>query len=520
MKISKVDHTKSGVGIKEESSKGMLYHNPQKRDKNSIDLSNHVKKLNRQAQNLYSIFIFNNMKFKEMSNLKIDKDFQYMIKSLEKNVLKKYREESSLNKNVEYQILQLDKFIQNNIGKKNIKMNEKEIQKVVDQCLRNSLRKEVQIPSSQKKYYFPDIMKKLLKYIGTIGAEELTVNEKTAFLIQLDTDYSKSKKIKEIVNSIESQNVRVKIESKDGNIYLKLSSADHPKKKYIFNLLCDFARYNNEKDREKLLVHFKQLILLFYCGKDKYDEVLSVPESLTAWSWGIHKEEDSVNFDDEVYQLINEKQLYSKDKSKLRQLDDEIKQKLKKTIAFKYRNAITYPSITEEDIFWLEYIEKSAEKILLSKKNINPVRLSVSYLCDHTYKEWVSYICLKFIDMGKGVYHFATPDVEKILSGESIIGEVLPEYTHGITSFDYEKIKAEETLNREISVYMAFAVDNFARSVVPNEDRNKSGQEDVLQFKDDVLEKMMYKKHNNESDIVWRLLRFWWNEQIGRTIIL
>lgn len=535
MKISKVNHTKSGVGIKEEHSKGMLYYNPQKESSNSINLSSHVQNLNRQAQTLYSIFIFNSIKPNEMNNLKIDKDFKTMFKDMETNVLKKYNEKYSIDKNIGYQVSQLDKFLQSNKSKKNIRMNEEEIQTVINQCLRNSLRKEAQTPSSEKKYYFPDIMKKMLKYIAVDGAEELTLSEKKAFLFLLDADYSKSKEIKEIVNSIELQNVRVKTEDRNGNIYLKLSGADHPKKKYIFKFLCDFAECNSEKDREKLLVHFKQLILLFYCGQDKYDEVLSVPESLFAWSWGIHKEEDFVNFDDEVYQLINERQLINEklsiineqlineeqdiikkqlrnekqeNKSKIRPLDDEIKQKLKKNIASKYRNAIAYHGITEEDVFWIEYIEKSAEKILLNKNNINPIRLSVSYLCDHTYKEWVSYICLKFIDMGKGVYHFATPEVEKILNGENIIGEVLPEYTHGITSFDYEKIKAEETLNREISVYMTFAVDNFARSVVPNEVRNKSGQEDVLQFDDNALEERMYKNHNNESDVVWRLMRF------------
>lgn len=512
MKISKVNHTRSGVGIREEFSKGILYYNPQKETENNINLKEHIEQLNRNAKNLYSIFVFNNMELKDKNNLKIDKNFQNMFKDMQNNIVKKYNEKFSIDKNIKYQLNLLDEFLQDNINTKTVKMDSEQIDKVIDQYLRNSLRKNVKMPSLKETHYFPDIIKKMLKYIAVVGAEELTLNEKEAFLFQLDMDYSKSKEIKKIVKSIEKQNVRVKTVVRDDKTYLCLSGADHPKKKHIFKFLCDFAEYDNEQDREKLLVHFKRLVLLFYCGQDKYDEVVSVPESLTAWSWGVHKEEDSVNFDNDVYTLINERQSCKQDKSKLRKLDDDIRQKLKNVIASHYRNAIKYlESLNikkEEDVFWLEYIEKSAEKILLSKKNINPIRLSVAYLCDHTYKEWISYICLKFIDMGKGVYHFATPEVEKILSGESVIGEVLPEYADGITSFDYEKIKAEETLNREISMYTAFAVDNFARSVVPNEIRNKDNNEDILQFEDNALEQNIYKNHNNEPDITWRILRF------------
>ena len=76
--------------------------------------------------------------------------------------------------------------------------------------------------------------------------------------------------------------------------------------------------------------------------------------------------------------------------------------------------------------------------------------------------------------MGKGVYHFAIPDLSGNLEGEPIsICEVKPEYRNGVSGFDYERIRAEESLEREMEKYVLFAVNNFARAVTPEEEREK-----------------------------------------------
>ncbi|MBR4027444.1 MAG: type VI-A CRISPR-associated RNA-guided ribonuclease Cas13a, partial [Lachnospiraceae bacterium] len=120
-------------------------------------------------------------------------------------------------------------------------------------------------------------------------------------------------------------------------------------------------------------------------------------------------------------------------------------------------------------------------KILLSKNNLSPHKVSVAYLCNQTWKEWTAFIAMKYIDMGKAVYHFAIPNYADLKKQKNVVvGEVLSEFKNGITSFDYERIKADETVEREISRYITFAINNFATAVMKENERKKGNNEDVL----------------------------------------
>ena len=343
---------------------------------------------------------------------------------------------------------------------------------------------------SDEIFYFPDLVKKLLKSLSKTGTEiGLSEAEERAFFTMLNKDYWKKEEVKKIAHSIEAQNVHVQSVKRDGKYYLQLSNAEHKQKKHTFSFLKEFSELGDEKQREELLVHFKQLILLFYYGRKTYEETVAVAHSMTAWDWKTYREEDAVNFDNHIYELVNRK-LSSDKKDSKRQISDQIRREIRNWIAVHYREAVQTEGLTEEDIFWLQYIEKSAEKIL--KKSDNPIRLSVFYLCDHTYKEWLSYLCMKFIALGKGVYHFTVPDdMDDVICGKKVIGEVLPEYRDGITSFDYERIKAEEDLDRDMSLYISFAVNNFSNAV--RKDTTVKNTEDVLFIQDDdVLNKILY----------------------------
>ena len=59
--------------------------------------------------------------------------------------------------------------------------------------------------------------------------------------------------------------------------------------------------------------------------------------------------------------------------------------------------------------------------------------MEIGFLSKHIWKEWTQYISGKYIEMGKGVYHFAIPDLSGNLEGEPIsICEVKPEYRNGV----------------------------------------------------------------------------------------
>ena len=523
MKISKVNHVKSGVSVESCCSKGILYHNPKKEQNNNHNLTKHVESLNRNAQRLYSIFSPNCIQLTNKgSEKKQCNDIHRLTKEIIKLVINNYRKDFSMEKNLSYQLNELDTWIKEYSdyerclekyrNLKNIKSTV--IENMVDDCIRNSLRKRVQIYDSTDTIYFPDLIKKLLKSIIRTEIdviETLTLAEKKTLLVELNKDYWKTEEIKKIVNSIERQNVHVQSVKRNGKYYLQLSNAEHKQKHYIFDFLKKFSEAVDESEREQLLVRFKQLVLLFYCGKSKYEEVVKF--SIGAWNWGVYKEDAAVNFDDYVYELMNEMSARN-DRNEKKRIGNKIKQELKKQIALHYREAIQVEGLTAEDIFWLQYIENAAEKMLLAKSDINPIHLSVSYLCDHTYKGWISYICMKYIDMGKGVYHFAKPGMEDVINGNRIIGEVLPEYQNGITSFDYERIKAEESLNRDVALYTTFAVENFARAVLSNEKRKESGMEDVLQKSINTLNGVMYK------DAKRRILQFFGGQSIwGEDVI-
>lgn len=63
------------------------------------------------------------------------------------------------------------------------------------------------------------------------------------------------------------------------------------------------------------------------------------------------------------------------------------------------------------DLYWIEYIDSTVEKLLLKSRNKDGYRYEIGFLSKHIWKEWTQYISGKYIEMGKGVYHFAIPDL-------------------------------------------------------------------------------------------------------------
>lgn len=502
MKVSKVNHTKSGVGVEKQKVQGMLYQSPARNQNAGKNLENHIHGLNDRGRNLYSVFLNGRITFtRDEVKTKQCKKMAELFRDFKRQVLNKYKKEDTPEANLSRQLKRLNTWLdEKRAQNKSDEISSELIESYVDNFLRNSLRKEAE------GKYFPDLLKQTLRFIFQgAGATEASLSEaeQRIFMRILNRDYWKTDEIKKIAKSIEGQNVRVQVVEQEGRYLLQPSCAGHKSKKYVFQFMKRFADAADKKAREELLVHFKQLVLLYYCGRDKYEASLAVPPG--AWDWGSYREEDVVNFDDRAYALLNEllshqdKEAKKEKKEKKRKLQEEMKLALRHKIAERYREAVKAEGITEEDIFWLQYIEKSAEKLLKGKRMENPVHLSVFYLCDHTYREWISYICMKYIDMGKGVYHFATPeDMAQVPCGDSVIGEVREEYTKGITSFDYERIKAEESLHRELSLYIAFAVNNFARSIMST----RKNTEDVLSVSMEKIEMELY------PDAERRILRF------------
>lgn len=80
------------------------------------------------------------------------------------------------------------------------------------------------------------------------------------------------------------------------------------------------------------------------------------------------------------------------------------------------------------------------------------------------WKDAINLISIKYIALGKAVYNFALDDIWKDKKDKKL-GIVDERIRNGITSFDYEMIKAHENLQRELAVNIAFSVNNLARAV-------------------------------------------------------
>lgn len=156
--------------------------------------------------------------------------------------------------------------------------------------------------------------------------------------------------------------------------------------------------------------------------------------------------------------------------------------------------------------FWVHHIESAIERILLNGSNDrlkanNYYKLKNAYLKERLWKDMLNYISIKFIALGKIVYHFGLSELESE-NTEITLGKVDAKVKHGVTSFDYEMIKAGEELQREMAVHVAYATNNLARATV----NTSEGNEDFLLMKQDALSEN--RKYIDDEDLKKMILQF------------
>ena len=547
MKISKIKNSRPGISVAENkneeplSRQSLLYYAPVKDGKirlESKDLEQHVTECNEKAQKLYNVitpeinFYRDENRQKMVENLA--KNFNAVINNALRSIRNpKEKKEQRVEKEVAF-ILNLSKksikmkkdvfvkstdlivkFPENNkYNKKNDKgtgSKEADIQRIISDLvlrkLKKTLRKEVKLENGYRMQ-MTEITISLMSAICLYGnAESFDPAILKAFFEKVDSDYTKYKYVEQIVKSIESQSVKLKVVEKDGRHLLISANADHRKKKYVFEFMRMYAAAD-EKEKRELTEHIQDLIGLYLCGKAGYENAENRFSDMTeSHNCICGKIEEIFNGLEELENLSQQKK-------------EKLKNTTVKVMALNYRAAVNYLAdevrktvlgeIREKkvrscaDLYWIEYIDSTVEKLLLKSRNKKRYRYEIGFLSKHIWKEWTQYISGKYIEMGKGVYHFAIPDLSGALEGESVsICEVKPEYRNGVSGFDYERIRAEESLEREMEKYVLFAVNNFARAVTPEEEREKSGHEDVLLMKtlseieESQTKEERQKKHDN-----------------------
>lgn len=404
----------------------------------------------------------------------------------------------------------------------------------VDNCLKTSLRKVIYVKQNDGngiKYYLPDLIKELLmitcvKCNDDVYSQKIKAyqNDKLVLTVKcLDEDVNKTKQSKQIAASIDSQDVKVQVLSNGNGKILKLSGAEK-KHAPLFRFMASYSAADIQ-NKNLMLAKLRGYITLFITGSSTYEEEAEIIKHykntdgkriVPRIQYIAELPEHSVDFSQEADNIISE--LYQLEAGKDKAAEDKpFKEKSKASLRNAYMKAVKnqlcenfrkVKTKLENDgdldgKYWVTYICDEAEKILCGK-NINNKKIGQAYLITSIWKDMVAYIGTKYIDMGKAVYHFAMPENMMDLENNNVFGEVRKEYEAGITSFDYEMIKASEMIQRDVAVYLTFAVNNFARNTVILGYRDKEGNEDILtkRIKEKKEEEKIENKKNEENESI------------------
>ena len=165
--------------------------------------------------------------------------------------------------------------------------------------------------------------------------------------------------------------------------------------------------------------------------------------------------------------------------------------------------------------YWIHHMENAVERIL-KKCNVGTLfKLQIGYLSEKVWKDLLNLLSIKYIALGKAVYHFALDDIWNDVSDKKL-GKINANTLKGISSFDYEMLKAQEDLQREMAVGVAFSTNNLSRATCQM--NNLADREsDFLLWDEKVIAKHI--KSTEKGEILSAILQFFggrssWDESL------
>ncbi len=514
MKISKVNHRRTAVSVNTvtKPADGILYTAPMKTGRDGKPrpamekADDVVSELVQNSSRLYSPFNSGKSQI-------CDKDLRKEASSLKKcysSFVKFYAKDAALDEEKK-QFRPAANYSNNPKVRMTISSPDKVqtvIDAVVDSALRKSLKRNVVVKTAdgkEKTAALPDLVKKSIKIYCLDRPRKLQPEEMAemyALFSYIVEDRDKNKQSKQIVKSIENQNTKVMVADTDGDKLLQLSVADS-RKKPVWDFAVEYANADPEGQQEMLRT-IRKWIVLFVCGSDVYQQIAQKSD-LNLWSF----EGYGIPADQLFVSLEN----CCSDKS------EEIPpEEIRRQNMEHYREAVkTVDSAGSR--FWFQHFENAVETLFSQKRKRKVDRAQSVSLCEYLWKDFFSYAATKYIDLGKGVYHFAMADkLESVQKNESTtpvdFGVVSAGYNRGISSFDYERIKAEEELDRNVATYATFAANTFAKAVVQDAYRTQKDQNsDVLQYRADDFQKTDVVREDADK----RLLQYWGGQSRFKT---
>lgn len=505
MKVSKVNHVRTGSeGVKP----GIMYKNPSVNQDSRIRVEDQVKYVNQTAQRLYNLFnakqVFGPVKELRGFENSITKDFNNVVK----NIVKQSEKSIDLGKAMTLLgEVRLDSQGVQNAGYI--------VERILSARLRNSLKGKIMISGERRNVY--DAIKAVIVAISE--GKNLSEDDVKTMLTAVCEDYYKTDKITKIVASIEKKDVKVQIYKEGDDKILRLSSWSNEKKRFISDFVDQFAEATPE-EQSAMLIGIRRLIILYTRGVEAYNEACD--SDIAKWSWMSMKASDDLMFVEGVTEKLTERDQAEKSFTR-KSITAQIETMIDDQILTHYMKA-KEADIDENDLKWIAYFEDETSKLYSRRRNVVDWKLRLSYLEDYLWDCWVSFAASKFVDIGKAVYHFALPELNSTKTKDNIrFGVPESKYDNGITGFDYEIIRANESLTRGMDTYVSFATNCFANSTIPIEYRlqpvEKKDQDkaDVLFYSNEEFSENLIDVSTNKLLRYFGGISRWWESEVVKT---
>lgn len=523
MKVTKVAKTRIAVSANNVNGdgRGFLYQTPN--EKGSVQtvekqLEGRISNANR----LYGVFFRSDSLCQNIKNLE-----KYFAQILQQVATYK---ETDVAKKIQY----LQSIKKLSWSKKNKKTNKTEevvvslsefrCPEATEECLKEMLTR---MRKPLKRGTNGEVAIRLLQGLAQMDGKtlasvitEMLQNDKEKealekFINAVDENYHKTY----IIKSIKNHDVKVQVHDDKLDLSsINIEKVDKKKKNKVA-LSTTLERYAASPESSvQILKEVKGVLLDYFMGKEsKVKEEFTRDDKL----WKIPNRIEE--FFDTDFEAIDDKK---KQKVEAREeLDaiwcsEEVKYSdIKKRI--NYVNCGKYQQLIKNEtddirIYWIGYVKNYIEKNYVTKKRIftreDCYKTKMLLEC---WKDVLRFICGKYIDLGKAVYHFAMPEV---MSAEKNLcyGSLDEKYQQGISSFAYEAIKAEENIQRDIAKATVAAATAFSSSVLDPDKHQKAMEEEGEKEKGEKLEDILFMKEDailrcakNKDVMMKQLLRFY-----------
>lgn len=556
MKLSKEKHIRSAVANEEQNIGGVLYHVP---GTDTIDLNDQMLIRDRDVKQLYNVFNQTQVgtKPKKWNNDEKLSPEENERRAQQKNIkMKNYKWREACSKYVEssqrtindvlfYSYMEADKKIRNMRKNEDILKKMQEVTKLpkfsggkLEDFVAYTLRKSLVVSKNSTQEF--DSVAAMVVFLECIGKSNISDHEKEIVYKLLELirkDFSKlDPNVKDsqganIVRSVRNQNMIVQPQG-DRFLFPQVSDKEkktvtnkNVEKEGLNEFLLNYANLDDEK-RAEILRKLRRILDVYFSAPNHYekDMEITLSDNIDKEKFNVWKKYECgkkvtglfVNIPDVLMkaEVENIKLDAVVEKRERKILADRVRRQ--NIICYRYTRAVVEKYNSNESLFfendainqyWIHHIENAVERILKNCKAGKLFKLRKGYLAEKVWKDAINLISIKYIALGKAVYNFALDDIwkDKKDKKDKELGIVDERIRNGITSFDYEMIKAYENLQRELAVDIAFSVNNLARAVCDMSNLKDRESDFLLWKKEDIADKL---KNKDDMASVSAVLQF------------